>query len=79
MANSCDECLHLDRLCDACAEAAELRARATWQAYCQSGRKPIYVPDRPDLVYSEVWQGWQDWVAWNEAGAGSARLSQRAA
>jgi hypothetical protein len=79
MTTHCDDCLHLDRLCDACAEAAELRAHAAWDRYCQSGLKPIYVPDRPDLVYSEVWRGWQDWMAWNEAGARSPWAAKRAA
>jgi len=75
MTSHCEDCLKLERLCGACSEAAELRAHAMWQAYCRSGHKPIYVPDRPDLVYAEVWQGWRDWVAWNQAGSNLPRAA----
>jgi len=78
MANHCDDCRKLDRVCDACVEAAETRAHAMWQAYCKSGLKPIYIPDRPDLVYSDVWRGWRDWVAWT-AGASAGPATSAAA
>jgi len=78
MNTACEDCIKLEHLCDACAEAAELRAHAMWQAYCRSGHKPVYVPERPDLMYADVWHGWRDWVAWSEAGAHSS-LAARAA
>ena len=71
MTTLCEQCVRLDSLCDSCAEAAELRAHAAWQAYCRSGLKPVYVPDRPDVVYADVWRGWRDWMAWSEAGTRS--------
>jgi len=79
MTTRCDDCQTLDRTCPACTEAGEIRARAMWQAYCRSGLKPVYVPDRPDLVYADVWRGWQDWIAWSSAGANPPAAGVRAA
>ncbi|HTP50501.1 MAG TPA: hypothetical protein VMK42_07380 [Anaeromyxobacteraceae bacterium] len=39
-------------------------ARAVWEAYCKSGRKPNHVPERPDILYAEAWTGWRDWLTW---------------
>ena len=45
-------------------DPGESLARAEWEAYCRSGRKPVYVPDRPDLIYAEAWESWRHWLAW---------------
>jgi len=62
--NRCDECRRSSAPCAACEEAAELLARAVWEAYCKSGRKPNHVPERPDILYAEAWTGWRDWLTW---------------
>jgi len=63
-ADRCDECRDSPRPCGICHEALEVRARASWDAYCRSGQKPRHVPDRPDVVYQDAWSGWQDWLTW---------------
>ena len=45
---------------------AELEARAAWESYCASGRKPADIPERPDLVYGKQWRGWVDWISATE-------------
>ena len=60
----CAECLQSTRACDACAET---NAQSAWERYCLSGHKPLYLPDRPDVVYAEAWRGWRDWVLWTIA------------
>jgi len=61
----CDGCRDAASPCCTCNEAAELKAHAVWEAYCCSGRKPIYVPERPDVVFADAWSGWQHWLAWS--------------
>jgi len=60
----CEECRDAAAPCGACYEAAEIRARAIWESYCRSGRKPTHVPDRPDIVFEDAWSGWQHWLTW---------------
>jgi hypothetical protein len=32
-----------------------------WIWYCESGKKPDNIPDRPDLVYKD-----QGWISWSD-------------
>lgn len=64
MQHRCDECREASFPCAICREAADLSARAAWDAYCRSGRKPTHVPERPDVVYADAWSGWQEWLTW---------------
>jgi hypothetical protein len=43
----------------------EDEARRAWEKYCQSGKKPVDIPERPDLVYAKEWKGWVDWLGWH--------------
>jgi hypothetical protein len=54
----------LDPAPDAALDPGESFARAEWDAYCRSGRKPVHIPDRPDLMYAEAWESWSHWLAW---------------
>jgi hypothetical protein len=60
----CDGCRAQATPCGRCYEAAEGFARASWDAYCRSGEKPVHIPDRPDILYQDAWQSWQEWLSW---------------
>ena len=42
----------------------ELEAKQAWEAYVESGKCPVDVPARPDLVYKKEWKGWVDFLGW---------------
>lgn len=45
--------------------ARERKAKRVWEAYCHSGKKPVDIPARPDIVYRKQWRGWVDWLGWD--------------
>ena len=47
-------------------DRAEAEARAAWERYCASGKKPADIPERPDFVYAAEWKGWVDWLGWHK-------------
>ena len=39
-----------------------IRNREEWSEYCKSGKKPKDVPNKPNHVYKNYWNGWGDWL-----------------
>src|SRR6188472_2826162 len=37
----------------------KLKGKEEWYEYCKSGKKPDFIPTRPDKVYRN--KGWEDW------------------
>jgi superfamily II DNA or RNA helicase len=45
------------------AHGLNLKSRAEWSAYCQSGNKPADIPTNPQKVYAKSgWAGYGDWL-----------------
>jgi hypothetical protein len=41
----------------------ELKSRADWAGYCQSGKKPPNIPASPNFIYADDgWAGMGDWL-----------------
>lgn len=36
-----------------------------WFEYCNSGKKPRDIPNKPNSVYKQEWKGWPDWTGIN--------------
>ena len=47
----------------------ELKDHDDWLKYCRSGKKPEYIPSKPEQVYREEYKGMKDWLGvvdkWN--------------
>jgi superfamily II DNA or RNA helicase len=47
----------------------KLKSYADWLKYCQSGRRPAYIPSNPDKTYaSNGWAGIGDWLGYVRSG-----------
>ena len=33
-----------------------------WRKYCKSGEKDVKIPNNPEIIYSESWVDWYEWL-----------------
>lgn len=42
--------------------ALGLKSVSEWRNYCVSGNKPFDIPSKPNNIYINEWNGWNDWL-----------------
>lgn len=42
----------------------EKEAEACWRHYLETNGLPPYIPENPDEVYADEWQGWVKFLGW---------------
>ena len=48
------------------AHSLQLKGQEEWKEYCKSKRRPIDIPSDPPRAYKDVWEGWPDWLGYEE-------------
>jgi len=58
------------------ARSLGLKNRDEWSEFCDGAKKPSDIPNKPNHVYSTEWNGWIDWLGYEETAWSVRRVKE---